>query len=281
MGPPFWRWILIILRVLLGVSCTQSSCHGNFLPGGFYFAAGRNMVENHWLSGYVFETLTVSLPVQCFRKCRSNCRCISFNYLTTVNQPDNCELNEENKYLKPDALQPKEGSQYYDLVIDYNVVVGVNWIKINTSPVCFGARGNSYGVFTIPKAGHVTTFKLAYHSGYVSCGPGAQYQSNWGCTWLPTPSNLAVFITDDKKQRILPTDNALFLNVDWCKENRFYYSVPGFTADSPELRFNNFSSPLAVSKGEEFQIWYTEDLYDCSEGDNDGQTCADMYELYL
>ena len=130
MGPPFWCWILIILRVLLGVSCTQSSCHGNFLPGGFYFATGRNMVENHWLSGYVFETLTVSLPVQCFRKCRSNCRCISFNYLTTVNQPDNCELNEENKYLKPDALQPKEGSQYYDLVIDYNV--GVSLIDLTT-----------------------------------------------------------------------------------------------------------------------------------------------------
>lgn len=80
------------------------------------------MVENHTLSGYVFETFTVSMPVECFRKCQADCRCISFNYLTTGSQ-DNCKLNEENKYLKPSALERREGSQYYDLVIDYNVVV--------------------------------------------------------------------------------------------------------------------------------------------------------------
>ena len=62
------------------------------------------------------------MAVECFRRCLSDCQCISFNYLTTVNQ-DNCELNEENKYLKPNALQAKPGIQYYDLVFDYNVVV--------------------------------------------------------------------------------------------------------------------------------------------------------------
>ena len=31
--------------------------------------------------------------------------------------------NEANKYLKANALQLKQGSQYYDLLIDYNVVV--------------------------------------------------------------------------------------------------------------------------------------------------------------
>ena len=122
MGSPFWRWNLITLSILLRVSSTQSSCPGNFLPGGYYFATGTNMVQDHSLSGFVFETSTVTLPVQCFGKCRLNCRCISFNYLTKVNQ-DNCQLNEENKYLKSNALQPKQGTQYYDLVIDYNVVV--------------------------------------------------------------------------------------------------------------------------------------------------------------
>ena len=80
------------------------------------------MAEDHALFGHVFKILTVSKAVECFRKCRSDCQCISFNYLTTVNQ-DNCELNEENKYLKPNALQAKQGSQYYDLIIDYIVVV--------------------------------------------------------------------------------------------------------------------------------------------------------------
>ena len=126
-----WCWNLTILHIFYHVqlSSTQSSCPGNFLPGGYYFATGTNMVQDHSLSGFVFETSTVTLPVQCFRKCRLNCRCISFNYLTKVNQ-NNCQLNEENKYLKPSALQPKQGSQYYDLVIDYKVVVSLNdWIS--------------------------------------------------------------------------------------------------------------------------------------------------------
>ncbi len=122
MGLSFWCLTVIILLVLLSVPCTQSSCHENYLPGGYYFTTGRNMVEDHSLYGHVFKKFTVSMPVECFSKCRYDCHCISFNYLTTVNQ-DNCELNEENKHLKPNALQRKKGSQYYDLVIDYNVVV--------------------------------------------------------------------------------------------------------------------------------------------------------------
>ena len=123
MDSLFLHWYRITLFVLFHVSYSQSSCHGNrFLPGGFYFATGRNMVDNHRLFGYVFETLTVSMPVECFRKCQADCRCISFNYLTTASQ-ENCELNEENKNTKPSALKPRDGGQYYDLIIDYNVVV--------------------------------------------------------------------------------------------------------------------------------------------------------------
>ncbi|KAL9952265.1 hypothetical protein ACROYT_G039491 [Oculina patagonica] len=231
--------------------------------------------------------------------------------------------------MKPNALQRKEGTQYYDLVIDYNVVKGsqpttchngccqsqpclnggtcseicdvkgkrsqcacplgftgfrcetVNWIKINTSPVCFGARDNSYGVFTIPQAGHVITFKLVYLSGYVTCDTGKpEYQSNWACKFFDVSRNLAIFITNDQQQQILPTDNALFYDIDACDLN-IMYGVPGYSANSSELGFNNFSSPLAVSVGQEFQIWYTEDLFDCSEGDNGGQTCTDIYGLYV
>ncbi|CAH3145616.1 unnamed protein product, partial [Pocillopora meandrina] len=114
-------FFLIILRISLCVARTQSTCSRNFLPGGYYFATSSNMETDYSLSGFVFETSTVSLLVECFRKCRLNCRCISFNYQTRVS-PDNCELNEANKYLKANALQLKQGSQYYDLRIDYNVV---------------------------------------------------------------------------------------------------------------------------------------------------------------
>ena len=42
--------------------------------------------------------------------------------MTHFNQ-DNCQLNEENRYLKPGALIPMEGSQYYDLGIIYHAEV--------------------------------------------------------------------------------------------------------------------------------------------------------------
>ena len=61
----------------------------------------------------------------------------------------------------------------------------------------------------------------------------------------------------------------------------FMYGIPGVTSESPDLRFHNFSVPLAVNAGQELQIWYSEDLYDCFGGDNEGQTCTDVFGLYV
>lgn len=95
---------------------------GNCLIGGFFFAVGRNMLDNHALLGHVFKNATVREPIKCFEKCQTDCRCISFNYMKTANE-DNCQLNDENKNTKSNALRPKENYQYYDLIIDYNIKV--------------------------------------------------------------------------------------------------------------------------------------------------------------
>ena len=88
---------------------------------------------------------------------------------------------------------------------------------MNTSPVCFGSSGKTYGNFTIPETGHVITVKLVYRSGYVNCQVSdSQYRSKWGCPYLASPNNLAVFITDSQQQRILPTDKASFYGGPWC-----------------------------------------------------------------
>ena len=126
----------------------------------------------------------------------------------------------------------------------------------------------------------MVAFKLVYRSGYVNCRTGDAYQSIWGCKDENNVGYLAVHITDHQKQRILPTDAALFDPEPNCLNN-ILYSLPGVTSDSPVLRFSNFSSPLPVTTDQEFQIWYAEDLYDCFEDDNDGQTCTDIYGLYL
>ena len=58
------------------------------------------------------------------------------------------------------------------------------------------------------------------------------------------------------------------------------YKIEGVGVNEPELRFNNLSSPISVSVGDEFQIWYVQDLINCSEDNNSGQTCADVYAWY-
>ena len=152
---------------------------------------------------------------------------------------------------------------------------------MNTSPVCFGSNGKTNGNFTIPATGHMITVKLVYWSGYVNCRVSdPQYRSKWGCPFLPSPNNLAVFITDSQQQRILPTDKASFFFFFFCHATTLY-GIAGVTSESPELGFHNFSVPLAVSAGQELQIWYSEDLYDCFAGDNDGQTCTDVFGLYV
>ena len=101
---------------------TTGSCSSGKCSATFPFTIGRNMVDGHALLGHVFANVSVPGVLDCYKACQPNCRCISFNFLTNVIQ-DNCQLNEENRHLKPGALVPMGGSQYYDLVVNYNVKV--------------------------------------------------------------------------------------------------------------------------------------------------------------
>ncbi|KAL9952322.1 hypothetical protein ACROYT_G039558, partial [Oculina patagonica] len=111
---------VVLHTVQLGALCPNDNC----LTGGFFFAPGRNMVNNHALRGHVFDNFTVNQPIECFRKCHSECQCISFNYLTNVNE-NNCELNEENRHTNSSGLKSMEGSQHYDLNINYDIRANV------------------------------------------------------------------------------------------------------------------------------------------------------------
>ena len=93
---------------------TTGSCSDDKCPVSFHFIIGRNMVDGHALVGHVFANVSVTKVMDCYRACQPNCRCISFNFLKYSNQ-DNCQLNEENRHLKPGALMAKEDSQYYDI----------------------------------------------------------------------------------------------------------------------------------------------------------------------
>ena len=104
------------------ITFTMGSCSSGKCSATFPFTIGRNMVDGHALLGHVFSNVSVVGVLDCYKACQPNCRCISFNFLTNFNQ-NNCQLNEENRHLKPDSLKPIDDSQYYDLVINYNIRV--------------------------------------------------------------------------------------------------------------------------------------------------------------
>ena len=147
------------------------------------------------------------------------------------------------------------------------------------STVCFGARDDSYSFFRTSKAGNVITFKLTYKSGYVTCySLDSSYQSKWGCLWNRLiPNQMATLITDKNRNLLLPKSD--FLSDYWgCK----FYSLPWATTESPQLLFDNFSTPLTVETNQEFQIWYSEDLFKWGYEDNGYEkTCVAVYGLYV
>ena len=53
--------------------------------------------------------------------------------------------------------------------------------------------------------------------------------------------------------------------------------LSGFDANSPEIVFDSIPTPLAVTAGQKFRMWYGEDLRNATEQDNAGESCADVY----
>lgn len=87
-------------------------------------------------------------------------------------------------------------------------------------------------------------------------------------------------ITDDKKNAILPPAENLTKAGSECGFKKYFYSLDGISLNSSELVFRDLSNPFSVSRSQEMQIWYGQDLIDCSEDNNKGKTCVDVYAWY-
>ena len=84
------------------------------------------------------------------------------------------------------------------------------WQKLNTDPVCFGARGNKYGTFNITKTGRVRTMKLVHKSGSIRCNT-VYGDSFWGCINPASYSSkqFMTIMTNNKGEALLPPIEAL------------------------------------------------------------------------
>ena len=124
--------------------------------------------------------------------------------------------------------------------------------------------------------------KLVYKSGSIKCNPDNP-ASYWGCTNKPLYGNNALMtvITNAKKEAILPPagDLKAHYKAD-CNIKKHFYSLKGTTHTSPELVFGDLTNKVSVSRNQELQIWYGQDWGDCSEYNNSGTTCVDVYVWY-
>ena len=153
------------------------------------------------------------------------------------------------------------------------------WQKITTAPVCFGARDNKYGAFNVTKTGHVRTMKLVRRGGTIRCNDEDD-PSYWGCRFSVNyaKNTSLTIITNSKIEAIIPPHEELQAS-QGCKKH--FYFLEGFAHNCPELRFPNLSSPLSLLRYQELQIWYGQDFADCSEHNNSGSTCVDVYAWYI
>ena len=135
------------------------------------------------------------------------------------------------------------------------------WVKLNKSPVCFGAKGNQYGRFSYHRNIFVSSFMLVHRSGKVSCNKRAY--SYWGCQ--PNHEGLIVLLTDQNNKLLAPEAKT----VDGSGWYKLASSVLVFCASK---------KPHCVFANSELRLWYGEDLRaGRGDSDNGGKTCADVY----
>ncbi|KAL9962256.1 hypothetical protein ACROYT_G031340 [Oculina patagonica] len=149
------------------------------------------------------------------------------------------------------------------------------WQKLNTAPVCFGAKDSRFGTFNVPSGGNIRQMKLVHKYGYVSCLAGASinYWSPFSCSLYPGLSYyIGVTITTAANSVLLPPKE-LSLASGWS-------FIPEFNGQSREIVLTKFADPISVTSGQELRLWYSEDLKNGPEGDNGGTSCCDVYAMF-
>ena len=110
-------WYLVLLFT---IHTCNSQCKPVRMCEKVFLSLGTDCKQNYALDGYVLESLS-SIPnwQVCQNRCLKNCQCLSFNF-KEIATTGNCELNDANTKLAPEALKEKEGVSYYEPARSYN-----------------------------------------------------------------------------------------------------------------------------------------------------------------
>ncbi|KAK3749482.1 hypothetical protein QZH41_013448 [Actinostola sp. cb2023] len=182
-----------------------------------------------------------------------NCTCLS-NF-----RGQNCSFKTGNTF--------KTDCQLSVCFSNVSRSISVAWSNITTTPVCIGAKDDSYARFFITTNCTIVRFKLVYVSGVgVSHHYPQKSPNHWGAyNWLQ------IHITNDENARISPSPT---MNIFSPIEGFLGYKLEGVRVNDPELSFPELSSPLSVTAGKEYRAWLGQDLTDMIESNNYGETCV-------
>ena len=96
---------------------------------------------------------------------------------------------------------------------------------------------------------------------------------NGGANWGSPSRKIRTIITNERNKVVLPENYHLF--------HPNGYTLEGYRSTSPEIVFRLASvSPAHDPITKVLKIWFVEDLFDYSQKDNSGETCADVFVLY-
>ena len=113
-----YRHFVKLVFVMVFTIHTSSSHCTNGLCEKVSLSLATGTKQNVALVCYVFERFSSVSWEQCSHNCVANCQCLSFNF-NEVNTTENCERNDANTKVAPEALKEKEGVTYYEPVRNY------------------------------------------------------------------------------------------------------------------------------------------------------------------
>ena len=120
----------------------------------------------------------------------------------------------------------------------------------------------------------VGALKLVYGSGEVRCVSDVAYNSRWGCHGYSSLKTytLNVIITDRH-------DNVIFRLQYFIKHRSgLWYTMPVVDdKHSDELVFSTFDYTLYLHPYIELRVWFSEELKNWFESDNQGRVCVDVF----
>ena len=140
------------------------------------------------------------------------------------------------------------------------------WIEQGKN-ICYGALNSVYGKFVLTQDCQLYAIRLRHVSGSLSCDKylGPNYFSKWGCH--RNSKSIRTVVADPKSNKLWFPD----ITID---EDRDEYEIDGFGSEDDLLVMKKRGN---FTKGDELQIWYTEDwIQSIHAYNNAGLHCIDV-----